>query len=172
MRVHMSHLSRRAILVVTLAACLISPAISFAASAERAQESGQIIVGNFILHGPYARILGKFAKSGGVFFALENIGKKDDRLIAIETTVAKKAMMHRTLMDNGIMKMRPIKGGVLIPAGGFHRFARGGDHIMLMGLNAHPGEGETLPLTLVFKQAGRLDVMIPVDNFRKPESAD
>ncbi|MCW8860848.1 MAG: copper chaperone PCu(A)C, partial [Rhodospirillales bacterium] len=38
----------------------------------------------------------------------------------------------------------------------------GGDHVMFMGLNAPLKEGDTFPLTLVFKNAGEVTINVTV----------
>ena len=44
-----------------------------------------------------------------------------------------------------------------------HALARGGDHVMFMGLNAPFEQGNMLNVTLVFEKAGEIEVQIPVD---------
>ncbi len=46
--------------------------------------------------------------------------------------------------------------------------ARGGDHVMFMGLNEVLTHGDTINVTLVFEKAGEVAVEIPVDLERKP----
>jgi copper(I)-binding protein len=46
--------------------------------------------------------------------------------------------------------------------------ARGGDHVMFMGLNEPFADGDTVAVTLVFEHAGEVAVEIPVDLNRKP----
>ena len=43
---------------------------------------------------------------------------------------------------------------------------RGGDHVMLMGLNDGLDAGETVKITLTFEKAGEIVVDVPVDNDR------
>ncbi len=63
--------------------------------------------------------------------------------------------------------MRPIDGGIAVPAGGSHALKRGGDHVMFMGLDAPFEEGSTISVTLTFEKAGDVVVELPVDNDRK-----
>ncbi|MEL6621116.1 MAG: copper chaperone PCu(A)C, partial [Pseudomonadota bacterium] len=69
---------------------------------------------------------------------------------------------------DGIMKMQEIEGGIALPAGGTHHMMRGGDHVMLMGLTGPLEQGAEINVTLIFEQAGEVDVTIPIDNERKP----
>ena len=45
--------------------------------------------------------------SGGVFLTIENQGAGGDSLVGVATAAAKKAALHTTTMDNGVMKIRP-----------------------------------------------------------------
>lgn len=164
----MTTLTRRAALVAALATGVALWTHAVAGSLSDSQDHDRIEAGNLVLIRPYARIMGRTAKSGGVFMGIANRGEQADRLIGVESPIAKKAAMHMTLIEDGIMKMRPLEDGVEIRAGETHAFRRGGDHIMLMGLTARPAEGETVPLTLIFLRAGRVDIEVPVDNARKP----
>jgi copper(I)-binding protein len=69
------------------------------------------------------------------------------------------------------MKMMEVEEGFAVPAGGSHALARGGDHVMLMGLTRDLADGDTFPLTLVFEKSGEVVIEVPVDNARKPEAA-
>ena len=61
-------------------------------------------------------------------------------------------------MTDGIMKMRPVPEGVEIPAGETVNLAPGGYHLMLLELKKPITEGEMVPVTLEFEQAGAVDV--------------
>jgi copper(I)-binding protein len=65
--------------------------------------------------------------------------------------------------------MMHVEEGFAVPAGGMHMLARGGDHVMLMGLNQSLAHGDVVSVTLTFEQAGDVTVDIPVDLERKPD---
>jgi len=121
------------------------------------------------IHNPYARSSTAKSTSGAAFMVLKNSGAEDDRLISVRARVAKKSELH-THMEaaNGVMRMMQIDGGIAIPAGDEHRLMRGGDHVMLMGLNRALVQGEVISLTLTFERAGEIIVEVPVDHARKP----
>jgi periplasmic copper chaperone A len=102
------------------------------------------------------------AKSGAAYVTITNTGKSSDRLIGVEGDAAGMIQIHMTEMTNGVMSMKEVEGGIEIPAGGTIQLEPGGNHVMLMGLKAPLVEGETLPLTLVFEKAGKVDVDVPV----------
>ena len=118
----------------------------------------------------YARVAGPSAKSGAIFMVIENPGVSDDRLVAAKTDVAKRVELHTHKMTaDGVMQMIEVPEGFAVPAGGSHALARGGDHIMLMGLTDRLDDGDTVALTLTFEQAGDIAIEVPVDLNRKPE---
>jgi len=118
-------------------------------------------VGDITIHSPWARATFAMAKTGVAYVTIRNEGDQADRLVAASAEVAKKADLHESLMEDGVMKMRPA-GAIEIPAGGMAMLEPGGYHIMFMGLVAPFKEGESFPLTLVFERAGRVDVMVDV----------
>ena len=65
-------------------------------------------------------------------------------------------------MADGIMKMRPVEGGIAVPAEGMAELKPGGLHVMLLGLAAPLAEGATIPVTLTFEKAGAITVEVPV----------
>ncbi|THH36157.1 copper chaperone PCu(A)C [Aliishimia ponticola] len=114
---------------------------------------------------PYAR---SGAKTGAAFFTIVNHSESDDRLVAVSSDVAPRVELHTHIEDaNGVMKMREVEDGFAVPARGEHALARGGDHVMFMGLPAPLEQGAKISITLTFEQAGDIVVELPVDNERK-----
>ena len=48
---------------------------------------------------------------------ITNTGSEPDRLIGGATPVAGRFEIHEMKMDNGVMKMRPVEGGIEIKPG-------------------------------------------------------
>lgn len=114
---------------------------------------------------PYARVTGS---SGAIFFTIENHQDDEDRLISASTDAAEMTGLHTHIAGaDGVMKMREVADGFLIRAYGDHALARGGDHIMLMGLTRVLKDGDMIHLTLTFERAGVVEVDVPVDNARE-----
>ncbi len=112
----------------------------------------------------YARSAGAMAKAGAAFMVLENTGAEDDRLVGASSDVAKRVELHTHKdMGDGIMKMVEVEEGFPVPAGGTHALARGGDHVMFMGLTRAMNDGDMVEVTLTFEKAGDVVVEIPVD---------
>lgn len=124
---------------------------------------------SIMIKDPYIRSASKSAPTGAAFMEIMNRGDQDDRLVGARSDIAAKVELHTHIEgENGVMQMRQIEGGINIPAGGIHRLARGGDHVMFMGLKQPFQQGETVPVTLTFEKAGDVVVEIPVDLTRKP----
>ncbi len=86
-----------------------------------------------------------------------------DRLLGIDTPVAGRAELHTVTLDGTIMRMRPVEGGIPLPAGQPVALAPGGLHIMLVDLKAPLQAGQSFPLTLRFEHAPALTVTVPVE---------
>ena len=120
------------------------------------------VVAEIVLTEAYAR--SSNARSGAAFMVIENTGPTDDRLIAVQSEAAARVELHTHIADdNGVMRMRPVEDGFALPSGSRHALERGGDHVMFMGLSAPFENGTTVPVTLIFEQAGPIEVEIPVD---------
>ncbi|THD81524.1 copper chaperone PCu(A)C [Aliigemmobacter aestuarii] len=121
---------------------------------------------------PYARVSAMMSKSGAAFMVIENHTDQDDRLVAAASDVAEKVELHTHKEDaNGVMQMIEVEEGFAIPAQGNHALARGGDHVMFLGLTRELAHGDVVTVTLTFEKAGDVVVEIPVDLERKPDQA-
>ena len=126
--------------------------------------------GDMMIKDPYARASTKMSSSGAAFMILANHGSEDDRLIAAHSDIAERVELHTHIQDaKGVMQMREVEGGFPVPAGEMHALARGGDHVMFLGLNTALNQGDIIHLTLTFEKAGDIVVEVPVDLTRKPK---
>lgn len=109
-------------------------------------------VGSITVHHPWARASATSqAKTGAIYLKLENHTNSEITLTDASTNAAKRAELHTHIMtDDGVMKMRPVEGGISVPASGTEELKPGGLHIMLMGLTSPLGEGEVFDVTLTF----------------------
>jgi periplasmic copper chaperone A len=80
--------------------------------------------------------------------------KQVAKLIGISSAACGSVEMHSMTHDNGMMKMREVKG-IALPAGKRVDFAESGYHLMLVGLKAALKQGDSVPLTLRIKQANQ-----------------
>ena len=124
---------------------------------------------DIVVKDAYARSAMATAKTGAAFMVIENTGDSDDRLVSATSDAAMKVELHTHVADgNGVMKMMEVEEGFVIPANGQHALARGGDHVMFMGLTGPFVQDETVTVTLTFENAGEMVVEIPVDLERQP----
>jgi len=128
---------------------------------------GQVAWADIIVTDAYLRTATPMAKSGAVFLHIENTGTEDDRLIGAETAVSRRSELHTHIKNaEGVMQMREVEGGMEVPAGGTHVLERGADHVMLMGLTEPLEQGRMVDVILIFENAGRVTVSVPVDRER------
>ena len=111
----------------------------------------------------YVFAAGPTAQSGAAYMMLSNSGETADRLIGAASDVAAKVELHEHAHEGGVMRMRAIEGGIELPPQETVTLARGGLHVMLMGLAAPLEAGDEVDLTLTFEKAGEVDVTLPVD---------
>lgn len=118
------------------------------------------------VEGAYARFM-PGANAGAVFMTIENHATVDDRLVGARSDIADRAELHTHKMAaDGTMQMIHVHEGFAIPSGETIELKRGGDHIMLMGLNGQPKDGDTIHVTLTFEHAGDVAIEVPVDGKR------
>lgn len=112
---------------------------------------------------PYLAATLPGAKTAAAYMILTNTGSEPDRLLAIETDAAVRVEFHQSVVTDGVSRMRPIAGGLEIPAGGEYRLGADGSHAMLVGLSAPIGLGQLIEATLYFEKAGQLELTFEVE---------
>jgi copper(I)-binding protein len=123
-----------------------------------AVHAGEIAVGNLVVKQAWSRATPGGALVAGGYLTIENKGSLPDRLLSGSTDAARKIEIHEMTMDNGVMTMRPIDGGLFIEAGKTVKFEPGGRHLMFIGLAAPFREGEQVSVSLTFESAGKVTV--------------
>jgi len=61
------------------------------------------------------------------------------------------------------MVMRPVEGGLEIPAGATVELKPRHLHLMFMDVKKPFRKGETVPMTLDFEHAGKVEIKMPVE---------
>ncbi|HYG88710.1 MAG TPA: copper chaperone PCu(A)C [Azospirillum sp.] len=123
--------------------------------------SAPAFAGDIAIVAPWARASAPNAPNGACYMEITNRGAEADRLVSAASPAAAKAELHTHLMDNGVMKMRPVDA-FEVPPGEPAVLRPGGNHIMLMGLKEPLKPGATFPVTLTFAKAGAVTVEVPV----------
>ncbi len=120
-------------------------------------------VGSLSVDHPWARATPHGAKVAGGFLTVVNNGTVDDRLVSVVADVAEHAEIHEMSMKDNVMTMRPLAGGLAVPAGGEVALKPGGYHLMLVGLKRMLRQGESFAATLTFEKAGAVEVSFQVE---------
>ncbi|WP_441964419.1 copper chaperone PCu(A)C [Mycolicibacterium houstonense] len=109
------------------------------------------------------------AADGGmtaVFGTVTNTGHHDARIVSATSPAAGMVELHEVVSDGaGSKTMRPKDDGFIVPAGGTHELAPGGDHLMLMDLREPLQPGADVPVTVRFEDGSSLPVTAQVRDF-------
>jgi hypothetical protein len=101
------------------------------------------------------------ARVSAGYMTIRNPAGAADQLIGAESPRAGRVELHVMEMDGAMMQMRPT-ARVDVPAGGEAVLAPGGTHLMFLDVAAPFTPGETIPVTLTFAQAGRVEATLAV----------
>ncbi len=104
--------------------------------------------------------------NSAVFMVIENTSDTEQRLVSAASDVAAVVEIHETTMVDGTMRMRPVEGGVVVPAQGSVELKPRGLHVMLIGLTEALSEGDSIALTLTFESG--LTVELDAVEVRQP----
>ena len=148
---------------------LIIGLLVLAASTARA---GDYKIGSLDIADPYTPATPKGATVGAGYMKITNNGTAPDRLISGSSDVAGKVEVHEMTMDKGVMKMRPLKGGLEIKPGETVTLKPGSFHVMFVGLKKPLHKGDHVKATLVFEKAGKGDVDFDVLAMEAKPGAD
>lgn len=144
-------ISCRAALIALVVAGLSLTLSSLEARAESA---------NLEVSGGFLRASPGMAKIGAGFVTITSRADAD-RLLGFRSPACARPELHTHVMDNGMMRMRQVEA-IKVPAGGSTVLGPGGLHLMFIDLTAPLVEGEEVPVTLIFEQAGEIEITLPV----------
>lgn len=127
--------------------------------------------GHVEVHGAYAIATTPQAKTGSAYMMIHNHAAEDDRLLSAASPAAERVELHTSEEVDGVMRMEALPEGLEIPRGGAVVLQRGGTHLMFLGLTDSWEDGDLIPVTLTFEEAGAVTVEVPVDLSRLTEDA-
>jgi len=110
---------------------------------------------------PWARATVPGASVAGGYMVIRNQGSSGDRLVGVSSPASAKVEMHVHINDNGVMKMREVRG-YDVPAKGAFELKPGGAHLMFMDLKRPFKEGDKVQMKLTFEKAGELNAEFQV----------
>ncbi|MCZ8272608.1 MAG: copper chaperone PCu(A)C, partial [Microcystis sp. LE19-4.1E] len=86
--------------------------------------------GDLVIKSPWSRATPSGARVAGGYFVIENKGIQPDRLVAANVEVAGRVEIHTMTLQDGVMRMRSVSGGVEIRPGESVVFQPSGLHLM------------------------------------------
>jgi periplasmic copper chaperone A len=96
------------------------------------------------------------------YLTIANQGHAPDRLMSADSPVGDTLSLHQMSMAGGIMRMRPVVGGLAIPPGAKVSLDPNGDHLMFEGLKRPFKSGDQVPAVLHFQHAGAMRIRFVV----------
>jgi hypothetical protein len=106
--------------------------------------------------------------NGAVYFTVVNYDG-DDELVGASVEFAQAVEIHESRLVNDVMEMRMLES-VSLPTGKRIEFAPGGLHIMLVNLTRDLEIGETIEVTLHFKN--HADILVKMIVQAGPDHSD
>ena len=129
-------------------------------------------VGSLKIGHPWARATPKGASVGGGYMTITNTGTASERLVGGSSAISKSFEVHEMKMEGGVMKMRPVTGGIEIKPGQTVTLDPNGYHVMLVGLKEQLKQGSRFKATLEFAKAGKVDVDFVVESIGAMTGSD
>jgi copper(I)-binding protein len=99
---------------------------------------------------------------GVAYFLVHNGAVAADAIVAARTPAAARVEFHQTTVADGMARMRPLRE-IAVPSGASIPVEPGGIHLMLVDLVAPLRAGTRVPLTLVFRNAGTVEISLAVE---------
>lgn len=113
----------------------------------------------------YAIVSSDQATTAAAFMSILNHATAEDVLVSASSSVAERVELHTHAEDaGGMMVMSEVEGGFAVPPGGTRALARGGDHVMLIGLTRPLVPGDRIDLQLTFARGEVIDLVLPVQD--------
>jgi copper(I)-binding protein len=144
------------------AIAVLSGLVLMAGLAGSVARADDVKAGDLVISQAWSRATPNGAKIGAGYFTIENKGTTADKLVGVTGDVSPRIEVHEMSMNNGVMKMRAVDGGVTIDPGKTVKLAPGGYHLMIMDLKGPLKQGDKLALTLQFEKAGKVAVTLDV----------
>jgi len=143
---------------------IFSPFIGFllAVNMLGAASAQEIKKGDLVISAPWSRATPAGSEVGAGYLVITNNGTGAERLVSFTTELSGQPEVHEMSNEGGVMKMRPLTKGLVIPAGGTVKLEPGGYHLMLLKLKKPLAAGQRYKATLVFEKAGPVEVEFEV----------
>ena len=140
-------------MITRIGLSVVALVISIVPVAAQEYKAGPLQVEN-----PWARATPNGAKVGGGYLTIKNDGAAPDKLVGGSSSIAQKLELDEMSSENGVMKMRALPNGLQINPGQTVILKPDGYHLMFVGLNKSLKQGDHVPVTLNFANAGTVNV--------------
>ena len=118
----------------------------------------------FEAHDPYAISATPMSPTGAAFMMIHNTGTTDCHIASVRSAIAARTELHTHLAgDDGVMRMIHVEEGFALPVDGTVELARGGHHVMFLGLNEPLQQDQVIDVTFVFGDGTEAVVPVTVD---------
>jgi periplasmic copper chaperone A len=142
----------------------LAATLAFAAAqlATTPAQAADYDVGSIHISQPWARATPKGASAGAAYMTITNSGTAPDRVSCVSSDASAECQIHTMTMVDGVMKMRPVEGGLEIKPGETVTLKPSSFHVMLVNLKQRLEQGNTMKATLKFEHAGTVEVEYPI----------
>jgi periplasmic copper chaperone A len=128
-------------------------------------------LGSLDISQPWARATPKGASTAAAYMTVTNTGNAPERLSCLSSDAAAQCQIHEMTMDNGVMKMRPVAGGLEIKPAQTVTLNPGGYHVMLQDLKQPLQQGKAVELVLKDDTGATVKVKFPIIAIGAPAPA-
>lgn len=115
--------------------------------------------GALVVSDPWARA--STGATGAAYVTIANGGAAADRLIGAASPASRAVEIHNSTVEGGVMRMNRVQA-IEIKPGEKAVLQPSGLHLMLTGLAAPLKDGDSLPLTLTFEKAGKIELRVAI----------
>jgi periplasmic copper chaperone A len=162
LRHHPRRAVRRTIILIAATLSLALHAAPMTPARGQGTAPSGVAVGALVVEQPWSRATPGGAKVGGGYVRITNRGSTPDRLVGGSFAASAGVELHEMAVTDGIMRMKPVVGGLEIKPGATLELKPGGLHAMFVGLQRPLKEGERIEGTLQFEKAGPVAVTYTV----------
>ena len=128
-------------------------------------QSQDFIVGKIKVSQVWTRVTPPASKVGGGFMSITNTGTEPDTLIGGTAVISNRFEVHEMAVQDGVMRMRELKPGLVIKPGETVTLKPGSFHVMFMDIKEPPALGKPFKGTLIFEKAGTIEIEYKVEPF-------
>ena len=125
-------------------------------------QAAEYDVGSIHITQPWSRATPKGAKAGAGYMTITNKCTNPDKVSCVSDDASGECQIHSMAIEGGVMKMRPVEGGLEIKPGETVTLKPGGFHVMFLDLKHPLEQGHKVKVTLKFDNAGTVDVEYPI----------